>query len=727
MASREVSPLEGTKPLGFETVELQGELSLPSPPRRKPQNVAEDSNHSPFTVDVPKKPETAPSGNFLGLHSPSFVPESKYVNKASRVQEGTFRQRAENDRQRCLEELEKVDEVLKQKKELLEAKQMSLEYKRRWLLLESEKRKSLPNGKCLKSFTSQETLLDSVIKKILSENRLRAASSHAALQPFFCQVFDEDEGLCERGVFASYPPVSLYSAPEEILDIPKVVESFPYVKAKLSEFIRDKCEQKMELRKKLLEHFMELRDKWIKQLRTMEEQLSKEQTEALLQRDCYILIATQGSDVLLARTGSGRTTYRSTSNDTRNISLEDVGVFLNAIEADGGTAGGRSRWGKCLARIPCQDTSETPFEGGSVLLDDPLSYHHASCAINPWTNNELNIFIKRYAQYGKNFRKIASFLKYKTTEDVVRFYFQNKIRLQLKKYFRGCDIMSKRRMSRKNSFTQNNKLVSDFSWSVPPRTVSSSEVNLFDNESSACKATVHVDSGRESSRSASPISSWTFEEVEMLVQGLKKHGTNFKLIAKEIGTKTAMQCRAYWKNNRSTLNMDLSSQTATGEVQEPKVERKRRRRKTLEWSEEEKDAFEKYFQTYGYNWDRIAELIPTKTSLQIRTYYEELMAASRLDLEAERVSPSVDLHSSTNDASKDKTSTENAHMEDTRVKIDSCDKKDSIEAETDSQQLRKLGLENVKTDISGRASGESNGFVDDSPSQSISATAQTTE
>jgi len=68
----------------------------------------------------------------------------------------------------------------------------------------------------------------------------------------------------------------------------------------------------------------------------------------------YILIATQGSDVLLARTGSGRTTYRTSASDARNISLEDVGIFLNAIEADGGTAGGRSRWGKCLARIPHQ-------------------------------------------------------------------------------------------------------------------------------------------------------------------------------------------------------------------------------------------------------------------------------------------------------------------------------------------------------------------------------------
>ncbi|GJD07848.1 hypothetical protein Gasu2_21790 [Galdieria sulphuraria] len=660
MASREVSPLEGTKSIGFENVEFQGELSLPSPPRRKPQNL-----------------DSSPAGNLLGFHSPSVVPENKYFNKASLVQEGNSRQRAENDRQRCLEELERVDEALKQKKEILEAKQKSLENKRRWLRLESKKPKSPPSGNCFKRVDSQETLLDSVTRRILSENRLRAASSHAALQPFFCQIIDEDEGLCERGVFASYPAVSLYSAPEEILDVAKVAECFPLVNAKLSAFVRHKYEERIESRKKLLEQFMELREKWIKQLRAIEEQSSKEETEALLQRDCYILIATQGSDVLLARTGSGRTTYRSSSNDTRNVSLEDVGIFLNAIEADGGTAGGRSRWGKCLARIPCQDTSETPFEGGSVLLDDPLLYHHASCAINPWTNNELSIFVKRYAQYGKNFRKIASFLKYKTTEDVVRFYFQNKIRLQLKKYFRGCDTMSKRRISRKNSFTQNNKLVSEVSWSIPPRTGSSSEINLVDFNESPTYKSVHLDSGRESSRSASPVSSWTFEEVEKLVQGLKRHGTNFKLVAKEIGTKTAMQCRAYWKHNRNILNVDLSSQNTTGEVQEPKVERKRRRRKVLEWSEEEKNAFERYFRIYGYNWDRIAELIPTKTSLQIRTYYEELMAASRLDLEADRVSLSVDGRSSTNDLSKDETSMKNTLVEDTQDKIDICDEKDS--------------------------------------------------
>lgn len=317
-------------------------------------------------------------------------------------------------------------------------------------------------------------------------------------------------------------------------------------------------------------------------------------------------------------------------------------------------------------------------------------------------------------------RKIASFLKYKTTEDVVRFYFQNKIRLQLKKYFRGCDVVSKRRISRKNSFTQNNKQGSEVSLTVTPRTGNSPEISWLDYNESPTFKSGQVDSGRESSRSSSPGFSWTFEEVEKLVDGMKRHGTNFKLIAKEIGTKTAMQCRAYWKHNRNTLNVDMTIQNTPKEVQEPKVERKRRRRKILEWSLEEKDTFEKYFRAYGCNWDRLAELIPTKTSLQIRTYYEERMAASRLDLETERAPLSLDLqHSLTRDVTKEEATDDYAH-----TTGDTQDENHTNQVQLDTHSSKELVQENFQADTSEGLSGESNTAVYASPSQSISAVAE---
>lgn len=46
--------------------------------------------------------------------------------------------------------------------------------------------------------------------------------------------------------------------------------------------------------------------------------------------------------------------------------------------------------------------------------------------VNPWTDVEKCIFLDRFLQYPKNFRKIASYLKNKTTQDVIAFYYDSK-------------------------------------------------------------------------------------------------------------------------------------------------------------------------------------------------------------------------------------------------------------------------------------------------------------
>eukprot|EP00871_Galdieria_phlegrea_P001889 jgi/Galph1/2700/GphlegSOOS_G1361.1 len=659
---------------GLDAVDLQGELFLPSPPRRKHTILTENlknSTESQGVVNAEKAAVTSStSKNSLDTVSLSRIQENKVSKETYMdVSTKTFK---EDERQRVLQELEQIDEMLSLKKGELRSREKALEFRKKHSVGSFGRLNTKESHNLLPKFTERvsqvtsELLLDTVVKGLLLENRLRAASSHAALQPYFSQVFEDEKEELEKGLFAPYPPFALYCGPEDIESVQTVVEDFKKLKTRVAEHIVKKRQKKLEDRKQLTDKFMELREKWIKQLRSHEEQLSRKEAESLLQRDCDILLAMQGSEALLTRTGSGRATYRSSLNapESRSVSLEDVSIFLNAIEADGGTAGGRSRWGKCLARIPPQDISSLPFDGGAVLLQDPLFYHHACCAINPWTVGERSIFIKRFAQYGKNFRKIASFLKYKTTEDVVRFYFQNKIRLELKKYFRGCDVSTRKRFGRRNVFIQNNK----FSSEVAPKSpfdIGSPETILTSYGESPTWHSTNSESGLESSRSSSPVSStWTFEEVERLSQALTKHGLHFKLVAKDVGTKTAMQCRTYWKHNRESLNVSLEQPPTSGgmkketsiesHIYEPKPERKKQRRRVLEWSPEEKVAFKQYFEAFGCNWDRLAELIPTKSSLQIRTYYEELVAASRLDMEPERVSPpSLGMKVSSDDFSRE--------------------------------------------------------------------------
>ncbi|KAE8717969.1 Serine carboxypeptidase-like 27 isoform 1 [Hibiscus syriacus] len=65
------------------------------------------------------------------------------------------------------------------------------------------------------------------------------------------------------------------------------------------------------------------------------------------------------------------------------------------------------------------------FISSNGLVEDPFAIEKERALINPWTSEEKEIFIDKLAAFGKDFRKIASFLDHKTTADCVEFYYKN--------------------------------------------------------------------------------------------------------------------------------------------------------------------------------------------------------------------------------------------------------------------------------------------------------------
>ncbi|XP_039037328.1 uncharacterized protein LOC120174600 isoform X1 [Hibiscus syriacus] len=65
------------------------------------------------------------------------------------------------------------------------------------------------------------------------------------------------------------------------------------------------------------------------------------------------------------------------------------------------------------------------FISSNGLVEDPLTIEKERALINPWTSEEKEIFIDKLASFGKDFRKIASFLDHKTTAHCVEFYYKN--------------------------------------------------------------------------------------------------------------------------------------------------------------------------------------------------------------------------------------------------------------------------------------------------------------
>ncbi|XP_021658302.2 uncharacterized protein LOC110648396 isoform X2 [Hevea brasiliensis] len=65
------------------------------------------------------------------------------------------------------------------------------------------------------------------------------------------------------------------------------------------------------------------------------------------------------------------------------------------------------------------------FISRNGLIEDPCVVEKERAMINPWTSEEREIFMDKLATFGKDFRKIASFLDHKTTADCVEFYYKN--------------------------------------------------------------------------------------------------------------------------------------------------------------------------------------------------------------------------------------------------------------------------------------------------------------
>jgi nuclear receptor co-repressor 1 len=65
------------------------------------------------------------------------------------------------------------------------------------------------------------------------------------------------------------------------------------------------------------------------------------------------------------------------------------------------------------------------FVSKNGLVDDPVLVEKERVMINPWTQEEKEIFMEMLAKFGKNFSKISSFLAHKTTADCVEFYYKH--------------------------------------------------------------------------------------------------------------------------------------------------------------------------------------------------------------------------------------------------------------------------------------------------------------
>ncbi|XP_059666105.1 uncharacterized protein LOC132311946 isoform X2 [Cornus florida] len=123
-----------------------------------------------------------------------------------------------------------------------------------------------------------------------------------------------------------------------------------------------------------------------------------------------------------------RSSFRSRfSSPAGNLSLvptTEIVNFTNKLLSDSQVKLFRNSL-KMPALILDKKEKISRFISNNGLVEDPSAVEKERARINPWTPEEKEVFMDKLSTFGKEFKKIASFLDHKTTADCVEFYYKN--------------------------------------------------------------------------------------------------------------------------------------------------------------------------------------------------------------------------------------------------------------------------------------------------------------
>lgn len=270
--------------------------------------------------------------------------------------------------------------------------------------------------------------LHASLRLVLARNQAVSAGSNAVFRPLCHDV--------ETGLSPSSNVMAHVELPSE------------EIREKVTAEIARRKAIAMKRKKDLSCEYNALRESWRRKLKSAWDKKSKEKREAIRERDRFLVLCTKGQSALLSsRTSSGRMSMKIfpslNSNGHINGNAE-IDALLKEIEDEGGTPGLKETWSKTLAMVPAQNPSAVPCDCTSVLVEDPLFDFQSSRAVNPWSFEERLIFLDKFAMYPKNFRKIASFLEHKCTQDCSYFYYLNKLDLGLKQLAKEASTLKRK-------------------------------------------------------------------------------------------------------------------------------------------------------------------------------------------------------------------------------------------------------------------------------------------
>lgn len=296
---------------------------------------------------------------------------------------------------------------------------------------------------------------------------------------------------------------------------------------------------------------------------------------------------------------------------------------------------------KMPALIPDEERCASIFIDTNGLVEDPCAVEKERVLVNPWTTEEKENFLDKFATFGKDFNKISSFLKHKTAADCVEFYYKNHKSdwFMMAKKHNGIN-QKEPSSAQQNLITPREKLNSDVSCAKPDKLGKVSLIAAHSDDSIL----------KRQSNTIRPISGQCSESKESLddyecydIGRNEREKVALDALAcmcSSLSPDSAKSCitsegycdLTYQKVDSTTeqsLNINSDDETSSDESSGGI--------KPDGWKDEEKSAFVQAVAAYGKNFRMISRSVRTKSRDQCKVFFSK--ARGSLGLEPLSIGP----------------------------------------------------------------------------------------
>ncbi|KAK3140847.1 hypothetical protein QOZ80_5AG0406650 [Eleusine coracana subsp. coracana] len=305
------------------------------------------------------------------------------------------------------------------------------------------------------------------------------------------------------------------------------------------------------------------------------------------------------------------------------------------------------------------------FASKNGLVEDPVAVEKERVLINPWAQEEKEIFMEMLAKFGKNFSKISSFLAHKTTADCVEFYYKH---------------------HKSDSFREVKKLLDQRQQQPTSNFLGAKSGKKWNREANAASLDIHG--------AASAVAAQGLEyekKVEKIpTKSLIRNGSNVSFVARKSCTECLDNVSLHERESVAadvlagicgTLSPEGMSSCVTSSadpgqkisitrmerVLTPEIDKSVHEEDTLsdqecevdpvDWNDDEKSIFIEAMNNYGKDFARISSCVKSKSYEQCKVFFSKARKSLGLDLINQGA---ADVSMPTSDANGERSDTDEA-------------------------------------------------------------------